>query len=119
MLPPAFEESAITGENVELGDFFGLDDLFTEHPDVVAGMIDIYRDVITEFDVDGFRVDTAKHVNDEFWFEFLPAIYQQAAESYEQAITNGYTEPQVYMQYARLLRRRLEQPQQADELMRF
>ncbi len=27
----------------EYGDFFGLDDLFTEHPEVVDGMIDIYR----------------------------------------------------------------------------
>jgi len=45
------------------------------------------------------------------------ADFQQAAESYEQAITDGYREPDVYVQYARLLRRRLEQPERADELM--
>lgn len=68
-----------TGENVLLGDFFGLDDLFTEHPAVVAGMLDIYGDLVEEFDVDGFRVDTAKHVNDEFWAGFLPGIFERAA----------------------------------------
>ena len=31
-----------SGENSLYGDFFGLDDLFTEHPDVVDGMIDIH-----------------------------------------------------------------------------
>jgi len=68
-----------TAENDQLGDFFGLDDLFTEHPAVVRGLIDIYRGVIEEFDVDGFRVDTARHVNDEFWLEFIPAILDHAA----------------------------------------
>lgn len=59
------------------GDFFGLDDLFTEHPVVVEGMIDIYKEWV-EFGVDGFRVDTVKHVNIEFWQEFVPAMLEHA-----------------------------------------
>ena len=37
-------DSTFSGENSLLGDFFGLDDLFTEHPRVVEGMIDIYKE---------------------------------------------------------------------------
>ncbi len=70
--------SSFTGENSLYGDFFGLDDMFTEHPDVVEGMIDIYKDWITDYDIDGFRVDTVKHVNLEFWQEFVPAIMTHA-----------------------------------------
>jgi len=46
----------------EQGDFFGLDDLFTEKPNVEKGLAQIYGSWITRFRVDGFRVDTAKHV---------------------------------------------------------
>ncbi|MGH8937815.1 MAG: alpha-amylase family glycosyl hydrolase, partial [Actinomycetes bacterium] len=35
--------TTFTGEDSYYGDFFGLDDLFTEHPRVVNGMIDIYK----------------------------------------------------------------------------
>jgi pullulanase-type alpha-1,6-glucosidase len=71
-------DSTFSGENSLYGDFFGLDDLFTEHPDVVTGMIDVHKDMITDFDVDGFRVDTVKQVNDELWQEFVPAILAHA-----------------------------------------
>jgi glycosidase len=60
------------------GDFAGLDDLNTAHPRVVEGMIDIYKDWITTYNVDGFRIDTAKHVRDEFWQAFAPAILEHA-----------------------------------------
>ena len=56
-----------TGENSKYGDFFGLDDLWTERPEVVDGMIDIYQYWIDNYGVDGFRIDTTKHVNMEFW----------------------------------------------------
>ncbi len=59
--------STFTGESATLGDFFGLDDLFTEHPTVRDGLIDLTTDIMTRFPIDGFRVDTVKHVNDEFW----------------------------------------------------
>ncbi|MGB3378338.1 MAG: alpha-amylase family glycosyl hydrolase [Allopontixanthobacter sediminis] len=67
------------GESAVFGDFVGLDDLFTEHPRVVAGMIDIYGSWIDRFGIDGFRIDTAKHVNPEFWDAFVPAMTQRAA----------------------------------------
>jgi alpha-amylase len=66
--------TTFVGENSYYGDFFGLDDLFTEHPDVVEGMKDIYKDWIADFGIDGFRIDTMKHVNDEFWIEFAPEV---------------------------------------------
>jgi pullulanase-type alpha-1,6-glucosidase len=70
--------STFTGENSLYGDFFGLDDLFTEHPVVQDGLIDIFKGMITDFDIDGFRLDTVKHVNDEFWEAFVPAIESHA-----------------------------------------
>ncbi|MEL6569734.1 MAG: alpha-amylase family glycosyl hydrolase, partial [Pseudomonadota bacterium] len=70
--------TSFEGESSRLGDFAGLDDLMTESPVVVDGMIDIYKQWITDFKVDGFRIDTAKHVNPEFWQEFIPAIEEHA-----------------------------------------
>ncbi|GII83928.1 hypothetical protein Ssi03_19180 [Sphaerisporangium siamense] len=67
------------GETDEYGDFAGLDDLWTERPEVVRGMIDIYRTWVREAGVDGFRIDTAKHVNMEFWERFTPALHGYAA----------------------------------------
>jgi glycosidase len=66
------------GESSQLGDFVGLDDLFTEHPRVVAGMIEIYGAWIDEFGIDGFRIDTARHVNPQFWQAFVPAMLERA-----------------------------------------
>ena len=71
--------STFSGENSLYGDFFGLDDLFTEHPVVQDGLIDVFKAMITDFDIDGFRIDTVKHVNDEFWEAFVPAIDAHAA----------------------------------------
>jgi glycosidase len=66
------------GESSTLGDFVGLDDLMTEHPRVVQGFIDIYGDWIARYRVDGFRIDTARHVNPEFWQAFVPAMLRRA-----------------------------------------
>ena len=71
-------DSTWKGESVTHGDFSGLDDLFTEHPQVVQGMIEIYGRWIDEFGIDGFRIDTAKHVNPEFWQAFVPAMLERA-----------------------------------------
>ncbi len=71
--------STFTGENSQYGDFFGLDDLFTEQPRVVDGMIDIHTSMIDNFGIDGFRVDTVKHVDDALWRKFVPAIKSHAA----------------------------------------
>jgi glycosidase len=69
--------SSFSGENSLYGDFFGLDDLFTEKPIVVAGMLGIYGGIVKTYDVDGFRVDTVKHVNDEFWEQWVPEILEE------------------------------------------
>ena len=61
-----------------MGDFAGLDDLATESPRVVQGMIDIYGKWIDDYGVDGFRIDTARHVNPEFWQQFVPAMLNRA-----------------------------------------
>jgi len=66
------------GESSVYGDFAGLDDLATENPRVVAGMIDIFGSWIDRFGIDGFRIDTVKHVNPEFWQAFVPAMLERA-----------------------------------------
>ncbi|WP_199798852.1 alpha-amylase family glycosyl hydrolase [Qipengyuania thermophila] len=66
------------GESSRHGDFVGLDDLFTEHPRVLEGMIEIYGGWIDRFGIDGFRIDTAKHVNSSFWQRFVPAMQARA-----------------------------------------
>ena len=71
-------DSTFAGESSTYGDFVGLDDLFTEQPDVVDGMVDIYEKWV-DFGIDGFRIDTVKHVNMEFWQEFAPAMRAEAA----------------------------------------
>lgn len=66
------------GESAQYGDFVGLDDLATENPRVLQGMIDIYGAWIDHYGIDGFRIDTAKHVNPEFWRAFVPAMLARA-----------------------------------------
>jgi glycosidase len=57
-----------------LGDFFSLDGINTELSAVRQDLITIYKAMIAATDCDGFRVDTAKHVEMDFWETFLPAI---------------------------------------------
>ncbi|GAA3688454.1 hypothetical protein GCM10022399_00030 [Terrabacter ginsenosidimutans] len=70
-------DSTYAGESSTYGDFSGLDDLFTENPKVVTGMEDIYKSWV-DFGVDGFRIDTVKHVDMPFWQSFSPAILDHA-----------------------------------------
>ena len=70
--------TTFVSEDSYYGDFFGLDDLFTEHPRVVNGMIEIYKTWIGDLGIDGFRIDTMKHVNDEFWQKFGPEVLAYA-----------------------------------------
>ena len=81
------------GESAVRGDFSGLDDLYTQKDDVVNGMIAIYKDIIDEFKPDGFRIDTVKHVNIEFWQQFSPALMQHAKK---QGIENFFMFGEVY-----------------------
>ena len=70
--------SDFAGESSLFGDFFGLDDLMTENPRVVQGFIDIFGGWIDRYGIDGFRIDTARHVNPEFWQAFVPAMLNRA-----------------------------------------
>ena len=72
-------DSTFAGESSTYGDFSGLDDLFTERPEVVKGMGDIYKKWV-DFGIDGFRIDTVKHVNIEFWQKFVPDILAEATK---------------------------------------
>lgn len=70
--------STFKGESSTYGDFIGLDDLMTEHPRVIQGMIEIYNRWIDDYAIDGYRIDTAQHVNPAFWRAFVPAILAHA-----------------------------------------
>jgi glycosidase len=70
--------STFEGESSLYGDFVGLDDLMTENPRVLQGFIDIYGAWIDRYAIDGFRIDTAQHVNPEFWQAFVPAMLARA-----------------------------------------
>jgi len=65
----------------EQGDFFGLDDFFTEQPVVVKGLAEMYGNWIKRYKVDGFRVDTAKHVDRAFFRSWVPKIRAIAREA--------------------------------------
>lgn len=72
-------DTTYRNESSTMGDFVGLDDLMTENPRVVSGMIDIFGSWIDRYGIDGFRIDTARHVNPEFWAQFVPAMTARAA----------------------------------------
>jgi len=69
--------STWSGESVTYGDFDGLDDLMTEHPTVVNGFVQVYQDWI-DLGIDGFRIDTVKHVNFEFWQTWTKEVLDYA-----------------------------------------
>ncbi|MEV8559008.1 pullulanase-type alpha-1,6-glucosidase [Streptomyces sp. NPDC051917] len=72
-------DSTYAGESTTYGDFSGLDDLWTERPEVVHGMEKIYERWVRDFAVDGFRIDTVKHVDIPFWTQWATALDKYAA----------------------------------------
>lgn len=86
-------DTTFEGENSLYGDFNGLDDINTEDPEVVKGMIDIYTKLISEFKPDGFRIDTVRHVQLPFWQAFSPAIMAHAKA---EGIENFHVFGEVY-----------------------
>ena len=68
------EFSSCSAGCLEQGDFFGLDDVFTEQPLVVDGLANVWSDWIRAYRIDGFRVDTAKHVDRAFFSAWMPKI---------------------------------------------
>lgn len=73
--------SAWWGESSLLGDFSGLDDLDASNPRVIRGFIEIYGQWIDKYKVDGFRIDTVKHMEPIFWQKFVPAMKKRAAKN--------------------------------------
>jgi glycosidase len=69
------------GNCTKLGDFYGLDDLATEKPQVYKGWADVYGKWISNYGISGFRVDTARHVDDKFFKNWSPLIQATAKKS--------------------------------------
>jgi glycosidase len=69
------------GNCTKLGDFYGLDDLATEKPVVYKGWADVYGKWISKYGISGFRVDTARHVDDNFFKNWTPLIKATAKKS--------------------------------------
>jgi glycosidase len=65
----------------ELGDFFGLDDLATEQTDVRNGLVAVFADWIRRYRVDGFRIDTVRHVERSFFPYWVPRILAAARDA--------------------------------------
>ena len=63
------------------GDFFGLDDIKTENDVVVNGFADVYSKWVNDFGVDGFRIDTAKHVDDAYFAKWWPKMLDQTSST--------------------------------------
>jgi glycosidase len=63
-----------------LGDFpGGLKDVATEIPEVRETMVDAYARWVELVDFDGFRIDTVKHVEHEFWRVFTQGVRDRLA----------------------------------------
>jgi glycosidase len=69
------------GNCTKLGDFYGLDDLATEKPVVYKGWAEVYGKWISNYGIAGFRVDTARHVDDNFFKNWSPLIKATAKKS--------------------------------------
>jgi alpha-amylase len=61
-------------EDVETGQLLGLPDLAQENPEVKKYLLDMAKWWITETDIDGYRLDTVKHVPKWFWEEFSKEV---------------------------------------------
>ena len=81
------------GESAIYGDFAGLDDVMLENPKVRAGMVEIYADWIRKYKVDGFRVDTVKHVRWDLWQDMAPAIM---AVAHEEGVPHFHMFAEIY-----------------------
>lgn len=82
-------------EQVLTGDFpGGLKDLATENPDVRAALTAVFARWIQAADFDGFRIDTLKHVEHEFWQYFAPHLRQYAAGKITLADPTDPADPQ-------------------------
>ena len=67
------------GIEQEIGELSGLDDLKTETLFIREEMSKVWQYWIEQTGVNGFRVDTVKHVDRRFWEHILPRLRQTAA----------------------------------------
>ena len=68
------------GDQLVHGDFpGGLKDLATYRCDVKQALVDAYARWVELADFDGFRIDTVKHVEPEFWRYFSQKVRQRLA----------------------------------------
>jgi alpha-amylase len=73
------------GDQLVHGDFpGGLKDLATYRCDVKQAMVDAYASWVELADFDGFRIDTVKHVEPEFWRYFSQKVRQRLAKDGKQ-----------------------------------
>jgi len=68
-------------EQSQNGDFFGLDDIATEKDVVVEGFAQVYASWVNDYGIDGFRIDTAKHLDDAFLGKWWPRVQALTASS--------------------------------------
>ena len=68
-------------ECLVLGDFFGLDDIATEKVNVRDGLADVFAGWVRRYRIDGFRIDTARHVEPGFFDAWVPKIMAAAREA--------------------------------------
>ncbi|MFZ3589185.1 alpha-amylase family glycosyl hydrolase [Bacillus sp. DJP31] len=61
-------------DNVENGQLFGLPDLAHENQEVEKYLLDMAKWWITETDIDGYRLDTVRHVPKSFWEKFSSEV---------------------------------------------
>ncbi|MBI5537628.1 MAG: alpha-amylase [Deltaproteobacteria bacterium] len=78
---PVKDLSSIVCDQVPHGDFpGGLKDLNTENPAVREALQYAFRRWMKLVDFDGFRIDTLKHVEHDFWKDFAPKIRAYAKD---------------------------------------
>jgi len=69
-------------QQLVLGDFpGGLKDVNTLDMGVREAMVQIYVDWVLQTDLDGFRIDTIKHVEYGFWEYFAPEVRRRLADA--------------------------------------
>jgi glycosidase len=65
-------------EQVERGDFpGGLKDIDTTRPDVREKMVEVFAWWVEQTNLDGFRIDTVKHIEHDFWRYFTKGIRER------------------------------------------
>lgn len=60
----------------------GLPDFKTENPEVAAYLFDAHMGLAKRTGIDGFRLDTVKHVTNEFWAKHRAEVNQRLGEDF-------------------------------------